>query len=720
MLLLLFCIVASAEIINNSNQTFLESVLFEFHHLDHRTADPCSKHLRLESTDPTQRDCQTISAPMNTVLFPSRRCPHPLTNELVLLQHPVFFFGRGFQEYFAQGAAPLPVADGNLLIGLAHPGSTCGAGIDPSTAGRLSVMSDTKMGFNPPLSWLAETLELEDGRLICIGRGDVALPELAPWVYSGFRAATVCHCDPTDDTMRQCSTPSFNSVFNELSTEQLRVLSARGTCCSSQLGMKVGQCILSTADNPSGAPTACCGGARINVATDRCCNSVSEWVTNMSRPCPCWKHLQGCPVGEACCLPTKYAEFSNVTDTVGECYNPNHQQCCDTGSVYDPGMKQCCSINGLQSLDTPCPCGRDTDCSGGQSTGKFEHFRCCTQVNARPLADEHCTIYQNFPSGSGTAAAQQCFGGCVDPSFQICCNGVACVKEYEKCCNSTCCNRFTQTCEAALLSPGHASNWNGFLVKTEVCSSIEQMTPHVALWLFVYPAIMLLIAFLGTGMVLVFANKASSRSYAAIESAMIYVAVLAILFSLVHFFSVAWKYSLLILFVMLVCVLTAAARIRKLNIVCVALLVLLAAFLFDPFHGNHFLNFASGRTATDQPDRDTAGFLYTIEKMYPSGQRVQEEGYCTGYYLGYGRLDPGLRDVDRFDNPAIHTFGYCSRGYVALLLIFAAIAMLFVLIQLVLAVLALVLRFTTPVVKLVAQQVPHNDAASYAAPNPMY
>jgi len=278
------------------------------------------------------------------------------------------------------------------------------------------------------------------------------------------------------------------------------------------------------------------------------------------------------------------------------------------------------------------------------------------------------------------------------------------MKNFEKCCNQTCCNRFSQTCERARRSYGNPNAFGDFYVQYEQCTTIEQMSPQKALWMFVYPTVWLLMTLLSTGLVLVFANKAASRSYAAIERALIIVAILEILFSLVFYFSVAYKYIQFILFVQLCTILSAAVRVRKFNIIVIVLNIVLFLYLFDPFHGNQYLNFSSARTTQSLPDRDTAGLIHILGRMYRNSWKVQTEQFCSSFYLGYGQLDNSLRDLERFDNPAISTFAYCSRGYVALLLIFASIVMMLQIIQFVLTVLALLLRFSKPVVKLIVHE----------------
>jgi len=277
---------------------------------------------------------------------------------------------------------------------------------------------------------------------------------------------------------------------------------------------------------------------------------------------------------------------------------------------YDPGTHQCCTINGLQSTNVPCPCSIDQDCWGGQlNSFSLINLRCCTQVNSPPNELMQCDIYNNYPNGTGLYEYQRCPGSCMDPTYQICCNGVQCVRQFEKCCNSSCCNRFSQSCTTAIHSgtPGNRYNPNDFRVSYEACTEIEQMQPIKAFWTVLMPLACLLITFFATGLTLVFANKASSRSYAAIEKAMINIALLAIIFNLVIFFSPSWKYGLVVLFVQLFTILTAAARVQKLNAVCVFLQLLLVLYLVDPFHGNQYFTFASSRNTNGFADRDSAG-----------------------------------------------------------------------------------------------------------------
>jgi len=224
------------------------------------------------------------------------------------------------------------------------------------------------------------------------------------------------------------------------------------------------------------------------------------------------------------------------------------------------------------------------------------------------------------------------------------------------------------------------------------------MQPIKAFWTVLMPLACLLITFFATGLTLVFANKASSRSYAAIEKAMINIALLCIIFNLVIFFSPSWKYGLVVLFVQLFTILTAAARVYRLNAVCVVLQLVLVWYLVDPFHGNQYLTAASSRNTNGFADRDSAGLIHYIGKMFKNATVADtfngtEVSFCPKFFMDFFRRDPQLYDNDRFNNPQRTTFGYCDRSFILALLVFASLVYICAFIQLILGILALLLRF---------------------------
>jgi hypothetical protein len=318
---------------------------------------------------------------------------------------------------------------------------------------------------------------------------------------------------------------------------------------------------------------------------------------------------------------------------------------------------------------------------------------CCHQDAPELFEDAFpgtCTAYANFPTGQGLYNQQRCLGSCIDTRYQICCNGIACVKSYEKCCNSTCCNKFVGSCDIGIRSgtPGSRWNPNEFRVEYEQCTTIENLNPIKAMFVFVLPTYMLILSLGGLAIVLVFANKASNRSYNPIEQAMIVVAIMIIILSLSFYFSPMYKFGVLCVIAALIVILSAAARIFALNAWALVIIILALLFMVDPFPANEWLNFTSFRNpANGAIVPDAAGFLWAIEYHWSN-----DAEQCVRYY-DYFRLDNQLRDVDRFDNPEITTFGYCERGWIIALLVFAVVVIILLVLLFFLTLIALLLRF---------------------------
>eukprot|EP00997_Jenningsia_sp_PLL12_P002718 NODE_147_length_2365_cov_63.015544_g128_i0.p1 GENE.NODE_147_length_2365_cov_63.015544_g128_i0~~NODE_147_length_2365_cov_63.015544_g128_i0.p1 ORF type:complete len:543 (+),score=141.36 NODE_147_length_2365_cov_63.015544_g128_i0:536-2164(+) len=514
------------------------------------------------------------------------------------------------------------------------------------------------------------------------------------WRYTGFKIGVVYNCD----SGAGCTSTELGNRRAQwerlmpLNPLQLEAMVNRPVCCKgSKTGsLKAGQC---TQPNVQG----CCGGTAYELAHEKCCNSALELVVPMDQRCPCNTTDTDCPTNEKCCMPTKYTELatSNPNLARGQCYDPDTERCCDTGSVFDPGMQQCCSINGVQTLNVPCPCSTDAHCA---TTFTSTSHKCCKQ-SAPAIAADSCDKYLNYPSGQGAYQIQRCNGFCFDAKYARCCNGVTCVKEYERCCNSTCCNKFSGTCiegvrPVAMGSPSNYLELNNGPLIYQACSTIEALTPVKAFWVFVFPA-MLLVATLATlSLAIVFASKATPRSFSKLEYCMILVAIVTIALALPLFFAPVYKYGIWLVMVQMLVILTAAARIKWLAIVCVLVQVITLFYVFDPFHGNAFLNLASNRHLMGAPDTDleTSGLLHAVAKSWRTPMTVSQQNYCTNFYDWF-KYDTMLRDLDRWDNPEITTFGYCSRGWVTALLFFAGFAIICVMLQLVLDLLGLFFRF---------------------------
>jgi len=391
----------------------------------------------------------------------------------------------------------------------------------------------------------------------------------------------------------------------------------------------------------------------------------------------------------------------------GQCYSPLTHRCCETGQRYDPGSQQCCVVNGLQSANVPCPCGQNSDCWGGDVIDQYgdtdiQKVQVCCQQTAPALPGVDgpvCSFYTNYPAGTSSYTNVRCPGTCIDPRYQICCNGVTCRKEFEKCCNDTCCNLFIGTCQFGYRSfaPNRPNNPREFGVLYEQCTTIQKLDEIKSFWIFVLPAVLLLATLFGLALVLVFANKASVRIFSFIEKTIIGVAIFASLFASLLYFSPAYKYGVVVVFVCVVSIASAAARIRWLNGLALVALGVTILYIVDPFDGNNYLTFNYLRYEFDgNPRPDTHGLFHLLTRLYPrhfDWDFQAHENICTNWYQGYFMYDRGLEDNDRWNNPHVQTFAYCSRGFIVGLLITAAVMLIFLAALFILVLFGCLLRF---------------------------
>eukprot|EP00992_Anisonema_acinus_P015420 TRINITY_DN9746_c0_g1_i1.p1 TRINITY_DN9746_c0_g1~~TRINITY_DN9746_c0_g1_i1.p1 ORF type:complete len:752 (-),score=189.58 TRINITY_DN9746_c0_g1_i1:89-2344(-) len=396
--------------------------------------------------------------------------------------------------------------------------------------------------------------------------------------------------------------------------------------------------------------------------------------------CPCNKERtqsycnQQVPLTAAqdCCTKTKYPELlTGYENSVwGKCFDGINMKCCDTGDLYDPGSKQCCSINGVQSLNVPCPCGSDSHCGNNQT---------CCMDSTRPIfptpqeSNALCNKYVNYPNGTGPYEAQPCLGQCIDTRFQICCNGMACIDAYETCCNNTCCNKFSERCTQGLRpgSKGIASNRQNFRIPFEVCTSVEALTPFRAVQAFFVPLMLLLATYISLATTLFFAKRQSTlQPLSTYEKAMFGVAVVVILFSWPLYFSPLYKYAVITIWAAFFTIFAALSQMRGLFIAAIVILGVVLVYLFDPFYGNEILTLAFERTP---PQADSvhgySGVLHSITELISNDQAA-----CTGWYDYFVR-DVNVEDQLRWDNPMKKTFGFCSRGWFVALYLFELISM---------------------------------------------
>jgi hypothetical protein len=377
----------------------------------------------------------------------------------------------------------------------------------------------------------------------------------------------------------------------------------------------------------------------------------------------------------ACCTKTKYPEIALVNPW-GKCYNQMTMQCCNTGDLYDPGSKQCCSINGVQSVNVPCPCGADGDCG--------TNLKCCQQLFPTPTDPTGlCNMYVNYPSGTGPYEAQPCLGQCINTNFQICCNGMACIDQFELCCNNTCCNKFSERCTLGIRagSRGSFSNRIDFRVPYEVCTQIEGMTPFRATLAFLLPLFLLAATFIAFFATLNFAKRQNSlQPLSYYEMIIVAISALSILLAWPLYFSSTYKYGIVWIWSMFFVMLAALSQQRALNIASIVVLGLLIIYVVDPFYGNEFLTLASDRTPP--PASGIHGYTGVIGSLVMNV--AGDYGACTNWY-DYFRRDPLVEDP-RLLNPANgllidtpflglshHTYGFCARGWLVALCVFTGL-----------------------------------------------
>jgi hypothetical protein len=526
-----------------------------------------------------------------------------------------------------------------------------------------------------------------------------------------------------------------------LSQTHIAVLRARTQCCRAAVaptdGFLVGTCI-----DPD--VQTCCGGLGFNAARQRCCNAALELVTGADGICPCSTN-NDCPATHDCCLPRKYPEQlllavtnANFNQLIGQCYQPGIFACCDTGSIYDPGVHQCCPINGIQTVNEPCPCVNDVDCplSAGN---RF----CCRQTvpalsTQVPFDQFQCTRFFNYPTGQGLADNHPvCPGRCMDLTYQICCNGALCAREYEKCCNTECCNLFHGTCldsyQPSTTTYSHIPFASGIPYNQERtrCSLIENLHPIRAFWVFVLPSIIAAAALLAAGVIIIYACKTDAK-WTAFEKVVFVVMLIQLLLGISILWSPIYRYAVLVIVGTLIemVILAAVANVfvppevdRFLpsfalgfcaaGVVITQIVVLIG--IINPITGNalidtsanspiyqnvtecspqqcSFTPAASGPAGLGfgpsagllscqpsvcrnvlRPRRNSVGLLnrdsgiwITVLNLY------RREIECVQYY-DYFQMDVRVLDRERNDNPEIHTFGFCSQGYLLAILILAAL-----------------------------------------------
>jgi hypothetical protein len=399
-------------------------------------------------------------------------------------------------------------------------------------------------------------------------------------------------------------------------------------------------------------------------------------------------------------------------------------RCCEDGNIFEPAQQQCCRINGVQSTFEGCPCEIDADCSALQPAHTTSASRCCKQRFPNPRLQPESKIQQcnpyanfptpstlqpnpfapaaapfplqalgnNFPNGAGGNAPtdfQRCTGRCIDPTWQICCNGAVCVNQYERCCNDTCCNLHSQTCVDGYRAGSFASrfNANNFNFEFEICSTIEAMNGRRAFNIFIVPVFLLFATVASLALLLTFTRRAVEHVFELTERAIVFFAAFSVLIATVYFFSPMYKFGITIIWINLALIAIAAIRSIRPAILAVILQFILILYIIDPFPANHWFGMSHGATGENElaNPNDLPSSLFETSYFW-----WKDRGERCVRHFDYFHFDFNARDTARYHNPAVKTFGYCSREWISVLMIFAGLLIITELLLLLLVIYSLV------------------------------
>jgi hypothetical protein len=147
---------------------------------------------------------------------------------------------------------------------------------------------------------------------------------------------------------------------------------------------------------------------------------------------------------------------------------------------------------------------------------------------------------------------------------------------------------------------------------------------------------------------------------------MVFLAAFTVLLTTSYFFSPIFKYGIVIVFLNLFVIVVAVVRTKSMSTLLLIILLLGILYIFDPFNGNIYFSLPGAGSADGAGDNISTSLLESSQRIW---RRWDE---CVGFY-DYFRFDDGVRDINRIANPAVPTFGYCSRTWITTLMIFACL-----------------------------------------------
>jgi len=223
---------------------------------------------------------------------------------------------------------------------------------------------------------------------------------------------------------------------------------------------------------------------------------------------------------------------------------------------------------------------------------------------------------------------------------------------------------------------------------------VENLETVSVFWVYIVPAAFLIATLGSLALALVFTSKAAVRMFSLLEKMIIAVGIIVVIVSCALYFSPVYKYGIVFSIAAIFAIIASAARVRWITVLALIAVAISCWYLLDPWHGNDYLTLAYWRLSNGNPDPRTAGLFHSLGNLFPHRVQIEDVtiNQCVIYY-NYFALDPLLQDQTRYNNPAVRTFGYCTRGWITALLVLAGVLWASLVFLFALLVLALILRF---------------------------
>jgi hypothetical protein len=253
------------------------------------------------------------------------------------------------------------------------------------------------------------------------------------------------------------------------------------------------------------------------------------------------------------------------------------------------------------------------------------------------------------------------------------------------------------------------TNPRDWSVYYETCSETQLLNGRKAFFVFILPTMLLFVTLLSLALVTVLARRATEHIFELTEKALVFLAVIATLLSCAYYFSPIYKNGVAIAFVSLAAILIAVARKTAASLFLVFLMIFIILYVIDPFSGNIFFGVTSANPIRDAPL--SSSLLEASQNLWTRGDK------CAEYYNNWFQQDWTLVDYQRHYNPAQQRWGFCSREWVTVLMIFALLLYVLLLLMLLLAIFSWVKKIGVKHVEPIELEiVPEGPAFDFAPP----